>query len=103
MVFKQCIKSYGKKLGVQASTVEITKKLFEMINPQLKTDMTVEEVHNAFNKVVPTEFFRQGPTLDGGFQEIATLQICPLVSLRTILVDFSKEGFFVIARLYFGD
>ncbi len=103
IIYERCIESYGTKLGVQANTVEVTEKLFETIRPQLTTEMTVEEVHKVFNEVIPTSFSRQGPTLDGGFQEIAMFHLCPMVRLHTVLVDYSQEGFFVDARLYFGD
>jgi hypothetical protein len=66
IAFERCIENYGRKIGIQADTVSITKKLFELINPKLSTDMTIEEVHIAFNEVVQTEFHEEGLTLDGG-------------------------------------
>jgi hypothetical protein len=102
-VFERCLESYAKKIDTQPSTVAVTTKLFEMITPNLSPSMTVDEVHEEFNKVVRSEFYRQGVTLDGGAQELVMLSICPWVSLDTILIDYSMDGYFIEARMYFGD
>jgi len=103
MVFDRCLESCAKKIDAQPSTVAVTTKLFEMISPNLSPNMTVDEVHEEFNKLVRSEFYRQGGTLDGGAQELVTLSICSWVGLDTILIDYSKDGYFIEARMYFGD
>lgn len=101
--FNRCIRSYAKELTVQPTSAAVTKKLFETITPQLSSDMTAEEVQKKFNEIVRSEFYRLGSTLDGGSHELVTLFICPGVGLDTILIDFSKDGNFVKAIMYFGD
>jgi hypothetical protein len=89
MVFERCLESYAKTIDTQPSTVAVTTKLFEMITPNLSPNMNVDEVHEEFNKIIRSEFYGQGVTLDGGFD--------------TILIDYSKDGYFIKARMYFGD
>lgn len=103
IVYYKCLENYGKKIGVQPDEVVIVTKLNSIINSRLSQDMTAAEVHNAFNEVVMTNFSNQGTTLEGGYQEIAMLNICQFVTLDDILINFSNEGFFIKTRLYFGD
>jgi hypothetical protein len=101
--FKSCLAGYADRLSVELTTVAVTTELLESINARIAQDMSVEEVHREFNEVVRTRFSNEGTTLDGGFQEIAMLNLCPFIWLDTVLINYSREGYFIEAYTYFGD
>jgi hypothetical protein len=99
-----CFAHLANEWNVDPTFHSIGNAVLAQLQPELNFSMGQSETHTVLSRIAPILTKIEGPTLDGGIDELVFIQICkyPENSL-TYLVTYTKEGIFQDIKLVWDD